>query len=100
MSTSTPIIVIGASAGGVEAASRLVHSLPGSLPAAVFVAMHFPSYGTSVLPHILSRGGNLPAVHPRDGDPVVAGKVYVAPPDRHLTIERNRIRLVHGPREN
>ena len=49
------IIVIGASAGGVEALSRLVQGLPPGLPAALFVVCHFPATGRSVLPEILSR---------------------------------------------
>ena len=95
-----PIVVIGASAGGVEAVARLVRDLPTNLPAAVFVALHFPPYSTSVLPRILSRAGRMQASHPSEGEPIQAGRVYVAPPDRHLIIGRERMRLVHGPKEN
>jgi two-component system chemotaxis response regulator CheB len=94
------IIVVGASAGGVEAMSRLVAGLPADFPAAVFVTLHFPSGGISVLPRILSRAGKLPAVHPEDGDAIEYGRIYVAPPDRHLLINRTGIRLVRGPTEN
>ncbi|HEX8833605.1 MAG TPA: chemotaxis protein CheB [Abditibacteriaceae bacterium] len=94
------IVVIGASAGGVEALAQLVKSLPPDFPAAVFVVLHVPSYGTSVLPQILSRRGPLPAFHPRDGQPIKPGQIYVAPPDSHLLIKRGFVRLVHGPREN
>src|SRR5207248_1987045 len=60
------IIVIGASAGGVEALVKLVHELPAGLPAAVFVVLHIPARSPSLLPAILSRYGPLPAVHPSD----------------------------------
>ena len=94
------IIVVGASAGGVEALRQIVHSLPAQLDAAVFVTIHFPSHGTSMLPRILGRAGQLPVVHPSDGERIVTGRIYVAPPDFHLLVDRKRIRLVRGPREN
>ena len=100
MAGQLPIIVIGASAGGVEALSEIVRTLPNTFPGAVFVAMHFPAYGTSVLPDILSRAGELPARHAQDGEPIEAGRIYVAPPDRHLIIMRGSVRLARGAREN
>ena len=54
----------------------------------------------SVLPTILQRAGDLPAVHPTDGDPIEHGHIYVAPPDHHLLVEDSSVRLVRGPREN
>ncbi|MEO8077868.1 MAG: chemotaxis protein CheB [Acidobacteriota bacterium] len=93
------IVVIGASAGGVEAISAVVASLPADLPAAVFVVLHV-SRGRSVLPEILTRVGPLPAVHPDDGTAIQHGRIYVARPDHHLTIERGRVRMLHGPTEN
>jgi two-component system chemotaxis response regulator CheB len=60
------IVVVGASAGGVEALIRLVASMPAQLPAAVFVVLHVPPTGTSALPDILGRSGPLPA-GPRQG---------------------------------
>ncbi|MGH7679894.1 MAG: chemotaxis protein CheB [Gemmatimonadaceae bacterium] len=95
-----PIVVVGASAGGVEAVSRVVHDLPANLPAALFVAVHFPPYSASTLPRILSRAGRMPASHPTDGEPIQTGRVYVSPPDRHLIIGPERIRLGRGPKEN
>jgi two-component system, chemotaxis family, protein-glutamate methylesterase/glutaminase len=93
------IIVIGASAGGVEAISSVVAQLPRDLPAAVLIVLHV-SRGRSVLPEILTRAGQLPAIHPDDGDPLEYGRVYVAPPDHHLTVEPGRVRVMHGPTEN
>jgi two-component system chemotaxis response regulator CheB len=94
------IIVIGASAGGVEAVSAVARALPPDLPAAVFVVVHFPAFSRSVLPQILERAGPLPAAHPEDGEAIGPGRIYVAPPGRHLLIEDSRVRLVRGPREN
>jgi two-component system, chemotaxis family, protein-glutamate methylesterase/glutaminase len=93
------IIVIGASAGGVEAISAVVAGLPRDLRAAILVVLHL-SRGRSVLPEILTRAGRLPALHPDDGDPLEYGRIYVARPDHHMTVEDRKIRIVHGPTEN
>lgn len=93
------IIVVGASAGGVEVISTIVSGLPRGLRAAVLVVLHV-SRGRSVLPDILTRLGPLPAVHPDDGEPLEYGRIYVAPPDHHMTIEGDRVRITHGPTEN
>lgn len=66
------VILIGASAGGVHALSQLVKDLPADLP----------------------------ALHPKDRDPVQEGRIYVAPPDHHLIVEDGRLRLSHGASEN
>jgi two-component system, chemotaxis family, protein-glutamate methylesterase/glutaminase len=94
------IIAIGASAGGVEALMELAGQLPADLPASVFVALHVPSHGASILPRILSRSGPLPASHAVDGEPIRPGRIYVAPPDHHLLIHEDKVRLSRGPREN
>jgi two-component system, chemotaxis family, protein-glutamate methylesterase/glutaminase len=94
------IIVAGASAGGVEALSRLVKDLPADLPAALFVVLHLPSQGSSVLPSILNRSGVLEAFHPRYGQEIEPGRIYVAPPDQHLIVKRGRVHLSYGPKEN
>ncbi|HET7617755.1 MAG TPA: chemotaxis protein CheB [Vicinamibacterales bacterium] len=96
---SHDVIVIGASAGGVEAISALVSGLPRDLRAAVLVVLHVSS-GRSLLPEILTRAGRLPASHPADEEPIQYGRVYVAPPDRHMVVERGRVRIVQTPLEN
>jgi two-component system chemotaxis response regulator CheB len=94
------IIVVGASAGGVEALSQLVQALPADIPAAIFIVMHVPAQTPSLMPDILGRAGRLSAFHPEDGDRVEYGRIYVAPPDNHLLVERGYVRVVRGPREN
>jgi two-component system chemotaxis response regulator CheB len=94
------IVVVGASAGGVEALVELAASLPGDLSAAVFVVLHLPATGTSALPEILRRHGPLPAAHVRDGEPIQPGRIYVAPPDHHVLVRTGHVHLSRGPREN
>ncbi len=94
------IIVIGASAGGVSALTQLVSTLPADIPAAIFIVLHLSPDGTSMLPQILMRHGKLPAFHPKSGDAIEVGKIYVAPNDRHLLIKDGQVLLSSGPREN
>lgn len=99
MKTAPAIVVIGASAGGVDALLKLVAALPAELPAAVFIVLHIGSH-KSELPGLLDRLGGLPARHAEDGEPIERGQIYVAPPDHHMVVERGRISLTKGPREN
>ncbi len=94
------LVALGASAGGVEALAKVVAGLAPDFPAAVLVVLHVSPWGTSVLPDILSRRGPLPARHAVDGEPVLASRIYVAPPDRHLTVVDGMVSLTRGPREN
>jgi len=94
------IVVVGASAGGVETLIKLVGSLPADLPASVLVVLHIPAQNPSLLPEILSRAGQLKAVHPKDGEAIQQGCIYVAPPDRHLLAAQGHVHLVRGPKEN
>ncbi|NJC07327.1 chemotaxis protein CheB [Polymorphobacter fuscus] len=99
MSDGFAIIAIGASAGGVDALRTIVAALPADLNAAVFVVLHIGAH-RSDLPWLLSRSGALPAAHGVDGEEVVAGRIYVAPPDHHMVIADGRVGLTKGPREN
>jgi two-component system, chemotaxis family, protein-glutamate methylesterase/glutaminase len=94
------IVLIGASAGGIEALSALVAKLSPDIPASIFVVVHLPVDATSVLPQILNRRGPLPAVHATDGMSIEKGKIYVAPPDFHLLLGKKRMQLFRGPREH
>lgn len=96
------IIMVGASAGGVDALSVLCRGLPADLPAAVLVVQHIAPTARSVLPAILARAGALPAAHAEDGEAVRRGGIYIAPPDLHLLVNREdrRLMLRRGPQEN
>ena len=94
------IIVIGASAGGVDALSKLVRELPSSLPAAIFIVLHVSANSKSLMADILNRVGALKAVQAKDGEVIEHGHIYVAPPNHHLLIKRGSIRVSQGPKEN
>ncbi len=94
------IVVIGASAGGREAIVELVQTMPGNFPAAIFIVWHMPPSGIGILPKTLSTISLLPAHTALDGAPIQAGHIYVAPVDHHLLLEKDRMRLTKGPKEN
>jgi two-component system, chemotaxis family, protein-glutamate methylesterase/glutaminase len=94
------IIVIGASAGGVEALSRLCSALPADFPGSLFVVLHMTASGESRLPEILNRRAALTAVHPEAITNIEPGVIYVARPNRHLIIDDGRVSLTSGPRRS
>jgi two-component system chemotaxis response regulator CheB len=94
------IITIGVSADGLEALITIVGNLPSEFPAAVFIVRHIGAGGPRALADILSRSGPLRAVYPEDRDPIQPGRIYVAPPDHHMSIEDGCVRIIHGPKEN
>jgi two-component system, chemotaxis family, protein-glutamate methylesterase/glutaminase len=96
---SRDIIVMGASAGGVEALRSVLADVPKDLPASVLIVLHVSPDHRSVLPRILDSAGPLPAAHARDGEALERGRVYVAPPDRHLVVDDGVVRLTRSPRE-
>src|SRR5947209_15225749 len=66
----------------------------------MLVVLHVAPMGTSVLPQILARAGDIPATHAVDGELIEAGHIYVAPPDRHLLVSDGHIALGRGPKIN
>jgi two-component system, chemotaxis family, protein-glutamate methylesterase/glutaminase len=97
---SRRLVVVGASAGGVEALRALVAGLPPDLAAAVVVVLHIPRGTPSALPGILDRAGPLPAVAAQQAAPLRAGVVYVAPTDHHVLVVDGHLQLSTGPTEN
>jgi two-component system chemotaxis response regulator CheB len=94
------IIVIGASAGGMEALKILVSHLPAELNASIFIVWHMSPDVKGILPDVLNKFGKLHAAHGVDCDPIESNRIYIARPDWHLLIEKDRIRVTHGPKEN
>jgi two-component system chemotaxis response regulator CheB len=94
------IVVIGTSAGGMEALKALVAQLPSNFSSPVFIVWHVAPEHPSILPQILDRVCPLSVEHAIDFDEIRPGRIYVAPPDRHLIVEADRVRLSHGPKEN
>jgi two-component system, chemotaxis family, protein-glutamate methylesterase/glutaminase len=94
------LIVIGASAGGIEALQQICAALPPNLNAAVIVVMHTSPNSGGLLPKVLARSGAMPATHPTNGELIRKGMIYVAPPDYQLIVEPGLLRIIHGQREN
>src|SRR5688572_6036328 len=94
------LVVIGASAGGLEALRSVLAGIPETCPAAVCVVLHMSPESPGVLAEILHRSGQIPVSQACDKGQLVGGHAYVAPPDRHLLVEPARLRVVKGPREH
>jgi len=86
--TSARVIGMAASAGGLNAVSQILSGLPSSFPAAILIVQHTIPTSRSHLVEILARRTRMlvrPAV---GGDHIELGVAYVAPPDSHLTVNR------------
>jgi two-component system, chemotaxis family, protein-glutamate methylesterase/glutaminase len=94
------IVVVGASAGGIDALRVLAAALPPDFAAPVCVVVHTAPQSPGILHEILARAGSLPAISPRNRERLLPGRIYVAPPDCHLLVEPGRLRVTKGPREN
>jgi two-component system chemotaxis response regulator CheB len=93
------IVVVGASAGGVDALMRMARALPAPLPAAICIVLHVGAL-PSRLAQLLEAAGHHPAHQAEDGEALERGTIHVAPPDRHLLLQDGRLRLGHGPKEH
>jgi two-component system chemotaxis response regulator CheB len=94
------IIVIGGSSGAAAALHQLVGDLSPDLQASIFIVTHVPAHGAMLLAGLLEARTELPVVYAQDGDPIVPGRIVVGPPDRHLLLMQDGVRLGLGPREN
>lgn len=94
------IVVIGASAGGFEAIKQLVAALPTTLDAAIFIVWHMSPDVMGLLPQVLNRQATLVATTALDKELISTNRIYVAPPDKHLLLEKGVVRVTRGPKEN
>ena len=94
------VLAVGTSAGGVEALLFLARHFPRDFPASVLVTIHLPSHARSGLDELMSRYGPLPASFAAQGELLEKSRIYIAPPDRHLLLDGDRLWLGSGPREN
>jgi two-component system chemotaxis response regulator CheB len=94
------IIVIGASAGGIDAVRAIVAGLPAGFGGSVFVVVHTAANAPGVLDVIINNAGPLSAVMAEHGERITPGRIYVARPDHHLIVEPGRVCLTRGPKEN
>src|SRR3954469_19282580 len=92
------IVVIGASAGGVQALQELVQGLPEDYPGTIFIVLH--TGPTSIMPELLNRAGKVKAAAAEDKQRYEPNRIYIAPPNRHLLINDGMMKLDAGPREN
>jgi two-component system chemotaxis response regulator CheB len=95
----SPLIVIGASAGGFPALRSLVAGLHPQLAAPVFIVLHIGAH-PSLLPELLNAAGRMHAKHAEDCEPIRPGHIYIAPPDHHMIIDNDAVRLTRGPKVN
>lgn len=91
------IIVIGSSAGGIEALVLLVKALPRTFAASICITQHLSPTRESLLPAILTRSGSLPVLSARDGMTLQAGTIFLAPPGHNMTIREEGVVLTHVP---
>src|SRR5213075_2971313 len=95
------IIVMGASAGGLETLQAILSFLPWDLQASVFIVLHTTEESPGLLPEILHRISKVPVLYAVNQSPSLPGRTYLAPGgQRHLMLDRGKIRLEHGPLEN
>lgn len=91
---------MGASAGGIPPIQRVISALPADFPAAVFITIHTAAESPGFLSNVLGRTSHLPVNYAEDGESIKKGRIYLAPPDRHMLLENGAIRVTAGPREN
>jgi two-component system, chemotaxis family, protein-glutamate methylesterase/glutaminase len=95
------VVAVASSAGGLKALMELLSGLPKDFPASIVVVQHLDPRHRSLLADLLSRRTSLSVTQAEDGETIRPGRVYIAPPDRHVlvdadgTISLTRTELVH-----
>ena len=94
------IVVVGASAGGFDAIQRFIGGFSSNLEVTILIVWHLSPEVVGVLPRVLTKEYGHFASNAIDGDPIEPGRIYVAPADYHMLVERGRLRVTKGPKEN
>ena len=98
------LLAIGSSTGGPQALFTLIHQLGRGVTVPVVLTQHMPATFTPILAEHITKLGGLPCAEARDGEPLVGGRIYLAPGDKHLVLDGSaaapRARLTTSPPEN
>jgi two-component system, chemotaxis family, protein-glutamate methylesterase/glutaminase len=94
------IIVMGASAGGLETYKKILSNLPPDIQAAMFIVLHSGTDSPGRLARLLERGSEIPVNTATDNEKIEMGMAYVAPPDFHMTFRGEFLSVQRGPKEN
>jgi len=89
------VVAIGASAGGLNALSQVLDTLPQSFPSSIVVVQHLSPLHKSWMAHLLGRSARLPVKQAEHNEIMLPGTVYVAPPDEHLLVGPGKLQLAH-----
>lgn len=90
--TADSVVAVGGSAGGLEAMRTLLSALRADFPAALLLVQH-RARASEALAEVLQESSQLPVAEAEDKDPLLPGRVYVAPADYHLLVERGHLAL-------
>lgn len=82
-------VVIGASAGAIDAVSKILEALPSGFRLPIMVVIHLPANRQSMLADVFQSRSRMSVVEAEDKEPIQAGTVYLAPPNYHLLVEKN-----------
>jgi two-component system chemotaxis response regulator CheB len=94
------IVVIGASAGGFAVIKELIAGLPANSDLIILIVWHISPEVRGILPHVLNQNSKIYAAHGIDNEVLTPGRIYIAPPDRHMIVDGEVIRITKGPKEN
>ncbi|HKB87856.1 MAG TPA: chemotaxis protein CheB [Ignavibacteriaceae bacterium] len=94
------IIVIGTSAGGIDALSTICEKLPSDFAIPVFIVWHISPESMNYFPQMLAKKTKLRVQSAIDNQAIKPGYIYTAPPNNHVLIEDSKMRVVYGPKEN
>ena len=93
------VIVLGASAGGIEVLVRIFSEMPPDLAAIIGIVLHRGPLPSELL-QVLSKRSGLPMIEPSHDSTLQPGRIYLAPPDHHMEFTPHRVIVRRGPREH